>query len=224
MHGVVMHTMVCNLPQCIDLFNNPKVQASAFFGVAQDGTVHQFGPLLHNWEAWAQKAGNAAWYSIEFADNKDPNNPLTAAQIAAGAQLVELLSRIGHFPLEITNDPNGTGFGVHNMGGQDWGGHSCPDMPPRHVRSAQRGAILELSKVIRSQRSPQQSSGPQRHEADGNSSLDQIAAGRGTSSDHLIHVTRHSVISEPNLVAFNYYVRGGTQHKMPKGLVYYTSN
>lgn len=149
MQGVVMHTMVCNLPQCIDLFNNEEVQASAHFGIAQDGQIHQFGPIGKGWIAWAQKAGNLAWYSIEHADNRNPNNPLTEAQITASAQLVELLSRFAGFPLQITDSVAGRGFGVHNMGGINWGGHTCPDLPPKHVRSAQRPQILALARKIR---------------------------------------------------------------------------
>jgi len=55
------------------------------------GRVHQFGPIGKGWIAWAQWRATG-WYSIEHADNHDPNNPLTDAQIAASAQLVELLS------------------------------------------------------------------------------------------------------------------------------------
>ena len=126
MQGVVMHTMVCNLPHCIDLFNNPAKQASAHFGIAQDGHIHQFGPIGKGWIAWAQVAGNLAWYSIEHADNRDPNNPLTDAQIAASAQLVELLSRFAGFPLQVTDNVTRKGYGVHSMGGKAWGDHTCP--------------------------------------------------------------------------------------------------
>ena len=80
--------------------------------------------------AWAQVAGNLAWYSIEHADNRNPNNPLTDAQIAASAQLVELLSRFAGFPLQVTNSVTGKGYGVHYMGGKAWGDHTCPDLPP----------------------------------------------------------------------------------------------
>lgn len=154
MQGVVMHTMVCNLPHCIDLFNNPAKQASAHFGIAQDGHIHQFGPIGKGWIAWAQVAGNLAWYSIEHADNRDPNNPLTDEQIAASAQLVELLSRFAGFPLQVTNSVTGKGYGVHSMGGKAWGDHTCPDLPPDHVRSHQRPAIIALAKQIRNQRTP----------------------------------------------------------------------
>jgi hypothetical protein len=149
MQGVVMHTMVCNLAHCIELFNDPSRQASAHFGIAQDGRIHQFGPIGKGWIAWAQVAGNRAWYSIEHADNRDPNNPLTDDQITASAQLVEFLSRFAGFPLQVTNSVDGKGYGRHSMGGKAWGDHTCPDLPPAHVRSHQRPAIIALAKQIR---------------------------------------------------------------------------
>jgi hypothetical protein len=150
MMGVVMHTMVGNLPGTITVFNESGFEASAFFGVDQNGKIHQFGPIGQNWEAWAQVSGNSNWYSIEFADDGNPNNPLTAAQLTAGAQLVELLSRFAGFPLQITNSVSTPGLGVHSMGGASWGGHTCPDSPPSHVRSGQRAAMLSQANDIRS--------------------------------------------------------------------------
>ena len=133
MQGVVMHTMVCNLPQCIDLFNDPGVQASAHFGIAQDGRIHQFGPIGKGWMAWAQVAGNLAWYSIEHADNRNPNNPLTDAQIAASAQLVELLSRFAGFPLKVTDDVTGRVRGAQHgrrvVGRSHLPGHAAASRP-----------------------------------------------------------------------------------------------
>ena len=105
MRGLVLHTMAGNLPGTIAWFNNAESQASAWFGVDQLGEVHQFGPLGRGWMAWAQAAGNSAWYSVEMADDGNPANPLTAAQITAGAQLLEVLSRFAGFPLQITDDP-----------------------------------------------------------------------------------------------------------------------
>ena len=60
--GVVMHTMVGNLPGTIATFNNSANQVSAHFGIAQDGSVHQFGPIGKGWIAWTQMAGNDTWY------------------------------------------------------------------------------------------------------------------------------------------------------------------
>jgi hypothetical protein len=108
--GVVMHTMVGNLPGTIEVFNNRSFQASAHFGIDQNGNIHQFGPV-NGWKAWAQVAGNPHWYSIEHADNGNPAEPLTQAQIDSSAQIVELLSRdsVGRFSLQVTNSPSAEG-------------------------------------------------------------------------------------------------------------------
>jgi|SRR5215472_4164655 len=149
MMGVVMHTMVGNLPGTVSWFNTPTAQASAQFGIAQDGLIHQFGPIGKGWIAWHAGAGNATWYGIEHADDGNPDNPLTDAQLTASAQLVECLSAFAGFPLAISNSTTTKGYGVHYMGGSAWGGHSCPDMPPQHVRSSQRGEILIRAQAIR---------------------------------------------------------------------------
>ena len=149
MQGVVMHTMVGNLPGTITEFNNRDNGASAHFGIDQSGLIHQFGPIGKGWCAWAQAAGNLTWYSIEHADDRNPDNPLTPEQVTASGQVVECLSAFAGFPLQVTDRPAGRGYGVHYMGGQAWGGHTCPDLPPRHVRSQQRQAIIDLAKLIR---------------------------------------------------------------------------
>jgi hypothetical protein len=149
--GVVMHTMVGNLPGTIEHFNNPDAQASAHFGIAQDGRIHQFGPIGKGWIAWAEVDGNATWYSIEHADNGDQHNPLTAEQITASAQVVELLSRFAGFPLIVTDSTAGRGYGTHVMGGAAWGGHTCPGPGPR---AAQRHDIILLARAIRGGAAP----------------------------------------------------------------------
>jgi hypothetical protein len=150
MMGVVMHTMVGNLPSADAWFNDPASQVSAFFGIAQDGSIKQWGPVGQNWMAWAEAAGNPAWYSIEHADNGDPGNPLTAEQIAASAQLVECLSAYAGFPLQVTDSVGTPGYGVHYMGGEAWGGHSCPQLANgTGPRAGQRYDIIALAKLIR---------------------------------------------------------------------------
>lgn len=146
MMGVVMHTMVGNLPGTIETFNNPASSASAYFGIAQNGEIWQFGPVGENWEAWAQVAGNRDWYSIEHADDEKTGNPLTEAQIVASAQLVECLSAFAGFPLQVTDSVSVKGYGTHVMGGAAWGGHTCPGPGPR---AGQRAAIIALAKEIR---------------------------------------------------------------------------
>lgn len=145
MMGVIEHTMVGTLRSTIEWFNNPASQASAFLGIEEDGHAHQFGPVGANWMAWAQAAGNPMWYSFEFADRGDPSRPLTADQIATGAQALECLSRFG-FPLQVTDSTDVKGFGTHGMGGVPWGNHpQCPGP----VRAAQRHEMVALAKQIR---------------------------------------------------------------------------
>jgi N-acetylmuramoyl-L-alanine amidase len=144
--GVVMHTMLGNLPGTVASFNDPHRQASAFFGVAQGGLIWQFGPVGKGWEAWAQVAGNLEWYSIEHADNGHTTTPLTSQQVTASAQLVECLSAFAGFPLQVTDSVTGHGYGTHVMGGAAWGGHTCPGPGPR---AGQRDDIIALAKKIR---------------------------------------------------------------------------
>src|SRR5580700_8074273 len=146
MQGVVMHTMVGDLPFAVARFNDPTAQVSAHFGIDQSGNIHQFGPIGKGWIAWAEMAGNEAWYSIEHADDGNPANPLTPAQITASAQIVECLSAFAGFPLQVSNSTSVKGYGWHGMGGEAWGGHfSCPG----DVRKAQRGKIIALAAAIR---------------------------------------------------------------------------
>ena len=147
MMGVVMHTMAGDLPGTVSWFNNPQAQVSAHFCVAQDGAVVQMGPIGKGWIAWAEAAGNEAWYSIEHADHGDPAHPLTAAQITASAQLVECLSAFAGFPLQVSDSPSVKGYGWHGMGGEAFGGHfDCPG----DVRKAQRPQVIALAMSIRS--------------------------------------------------------------------------
>jgi N-acetylmuramoyl-L-alanine amidase len=183
MMGVVMHTMVGDLPAVVSWFNNPQAQASAHFGIAQDGEIWQFGPIGQGWCAWAQEAGNSTWYSIEHADHGNPDNPLTDAQIAASAQLLECLSRFAGFPLQESNSPSEKGYGVHYMGGAAWGGHSCPDAPPKHVRSKQRPVIIALAKQIRAGGTVAD------YTSDGSKNLHEIAAGGHAGSSTVLRLT-----------------------------------
>lgn len=186
--GLVMHTMVGNLPGTIAVFNNPSYQASAHFGVAQDGSCHQFGPIGKGWIAWAEEAGNAAWYSCEFADDADTRNPLTDAQITTGAQLLECLSNYAGFPLEVTDDVHGKGLGTHVMGGSAWGGHTCPGPGPRAM---QRYEIVKLAKKIRAGEAPVPKAGPvtQWHTTGGALSLAGLAAQYKTAPATIIRLT-----------------------------------
>jgi hypothetical protein len=77
-------------------FNDPSFQASAHFEIGgkwsgNDGRIWQFGPA-RGWEAWHVMAGNSMWFGIEHEDGGDPARPLTDAQLAASAQILEALS------------------------------------------------------------------------------------------------------------------------------------
>ena len=80
--------------------NSAKAKAWFALPEAERGKKEQDG--MAGWKAWAQVAGNPNWYSIEHADNGNPAEPLTQAQIDASAQIVELLSRdsVGRFKLQ----------------------------------------------------------------------------------------------------------------------------
>jgi len=151
MMGILMHTQVGNNPGTVSWFNNPQAQASAHFCIAQDGSVVQMGPIGKGWIAWHAAAANLTWYGIEHADDGNPANPLTPAQITASAQIVECLSAFAGFPLQISNSPSTKGYGWHGMGGAAFGGHyDCPG----DVRKAQRPQIIALAMAIRSTSPP----------------------------------------------------------------------
>ena len=178
MMGVVMHTMVGNLPATVDLFNSSAAAVSAHFGIAQDGSVWQFGPIGKGWIAWAEVAGNQAWYSIEHADDGDTGNPLTDAQLTASAQLVEVLSRFAGFPLQVTDSVGVKGYGTHVMGGAAWGGHTCPGPGPR---AGQRYEIIGRAAAIRA--------GQVAWTSQGSVSLAGLAAQLGTTPSSILAMT-----------------------------------
>jgi hypothetical protein len=218
MMGVVMHTMVGNLrPGTVATFNNPApggnpaAAVSAHFGVAQDGSVWQFGPIGKGWIAWAQKAGNNAWYSIEHADDGNTENPLTDAQLTASAQLVEVLSRFAGFPLQVTDSVAVQGYGTHVMGQDAWGGHTCPGPGPR---AGQRHEIVARAQEIRA--------GAVAWTSDGTLSLAALAAQHNTQPSVILRMTAiHGGVFPPQLAAYINGVFGGSispQTAMPKGL------
>jgi hypothetical protein len=211
MQGVVMHTMVGNLPGTITLFNEPSAQVSTHFGIAQDGSVHQFGPIGKGWVAWAQMAGNFAWYSIEHADDGNTENPLTGAQIIASAQLVEVLSSFAGFPLQVTDSVAGRGYGTHVMGGAAWGNHTCPGPGPR---AGQRAQIITMAEAIQQGDAPTESS----YTTTGTDSLLQLAASIGTEASSILRRTAiHDGAFAGDVAA--YINAGNLSAEMPPGLV-----
>jgi len=144
--GVVIHTEAGYEAGTVATFMNPANQVSAFWSIARGGTCHQYVPVGHGYCAWSQAAGNDAWRGVEDEDQTHPSIPLTAKQIATFGQILEACSTYDGFPLEITDDVNGTGLITHGDGGVNWGNHpSCPGS----VRRAQRPQIIAMAKAIR---------------------------------------------------------------------------
>ena len=212
MMGVLMHTMVGDLPGTVNWFNNPQAQASAHFGIAESGEIWQFGPIGKGWIAWHAAAANHTWYGIEHADGGQPASPLTPAQITASARLVECLSAFAGFPLQVSDSPSVKGYGWHGMGGEAWGGHfDCPG----NVRKAQRPQIIALAAAIRHGSGPPKT-GPFRQVAPGGRTLAQIAAARNTTPQHLAQVTAGAFTAAD--------VADIAELPLPEGWIYYTSN
>jgi hypothetical protein len=220
MMGVVMHTEVGDNPGTESWFENPAAQASADFAVAQDGSIVQMGPVGKGWVAWAEANGNRAWYSIEHADDGHPANPLTAAQITASAQLVEVLARFAGFPLQVSDSTSVKGYGWHGMGGQAWGGHlNCPG----DVRKAQRPQIIALAMAIRQGGQPAAS--VREWTTAGMSSLAQLAQQEHTEPSTILRLTaQHAPVYPGPVAAWLNAVFAGTadpSKPMPAGLALY---
>lgn len=219
MTGVLMHTMVGDLPGTVSWFNNPQSQASAHFGVAESGEIWQWGPIGKGWIAWHAAAANRTWYGIEFADNAAPSNPLTAAQITAAAQLAECLSAFAGFPLQISDSPSVKGFGWHGMGGAAWGGHfDCPG----NVRKAQRPQIVALAMSIRQGGAVTPS--PRKWVTAGQSSLATLAKDQKTTPAAILQLTAQHGPLPAEVAVFVNGVFGGTVNPakpMPRDLVLY---
>jgi len=105
--------------------------------VTKDGHSEQYTEL--NREPWAQGAGNASYHAFECEGY--PNEPYTPAQINTLATWHNFLST----PDLLANAPGERGVGVHSMGGQAYGGHSCCGP----VRQAQRPAIIARAQTLR---------------------------------------------------------------------------
>lgn len=225
MMGLVLHTEVGDNPGTESWFENPAAQASADFAVAQDGSVVQFGPVGKGWVAWAEADGNRTWYSVEQADDGNPANPLTQAQITATAQLLECLSAFAGFPLQISDSIAVKGFGWHGMGGQAWGGHvNCPG----DVRKAQRAQIIALAMSIRSGGTATVTTPPPREWVTaGMSSLAGLARQLGTEASMILRLTAEhspSAIYPTPVADYLNGVFAGTidpSKPMPKGLALY---
>jgi hypothetical protein len=135
LQGLVLHVIVGTLEAADSIFKNPSRDASAHFGVGKDGRLWQW--VDTNDKAWAQMAGNPHWISVETEGQ--PTEKLTEAQMDTLAKLYGWLEETENIPLQIANDVNARGFGIHSMGGAAWGRHACPGV----LRADQRQEILD---------------------------------------------------------------------------------
>lgn len=113
----------------------PGTRRFSHFWVSKAGVIEQYQETGR--ESWAQESGNSSYWSVETEGF--PNEALTSAQIASLAKIHNFLGA----PNAIASKPGQKGIGTHYMGGEAWGGHTCPDpIPGAGPRSHQRTAIL----------------------------------------------------------------------------------
>src|SRR5690242_20730558 len=145
--GVVQHTEDGFEAGTFATFMDPGSQVSAFFSIGEDGTAHQYLPVGRGMVAWAQAAGNPAWYSCECEDKLRSGTPMTDIQLTVFAQIYSALAERDGFGYAVTdNTSSGRGLITHGDGGNAWGGH--PDCPGP-VRRAQRPEILARARAVR---------------------------------------------------------------------------
>lgn len=184
--GMVQHTEDGFEAGTVATFMDSKAQVSAFFGVSEAGAIDQFLPVGRGLVAWAEADGNQEWYSCECEDRLNPGQPMPPAQITAFAQVLEACAARDGFPLESTDDVNGTGLICHGDGGVAWGNH--PDCPGS-VRKAQRPAILEKARAIRAEGATAAAAPPRQWKTAGIDSLAQLAAAQKTEPSTILRLT-----------------------------------
>jgi hypothetical protein len=132
--GLILHVQEGE-GSLFERFSDPGTKSSAHFWVSRAGAIEQY-VSVHD-RAWTQRAGNAAWASVETSGFA--GRPLTAAQTDAVARIYAWGARVHGWPLRVTDSPDGSGLGTHSMGAGAWGGHACPGA----VRAAQRGEVMD---------------------------------------------------------------------------------
>lgn len=158
--GVVLHIASGFYLGTVTWQKNPDAAVSSHFIVGRDGAVCQMVDLTD--EAWAQKAGNPSWISVElegFAPDdqlhaKYPGwETLTPQQITVCARILLKAHQVYGVPLQLAISPAGQGLGHHSMGcenGIDWGHCSCPG----EAIKAQKPAILAQAVALKAGLAP----------------------------------------------------------------------
>ena len=140
--GWILHVVEGNgspLPYWESLKSPNRAFAHAW--VAKDGSSEQYQELDR--QCWAQGAGNGTYLAFETEGRS--GEPLTSAQVATLAAWHRYLGTRD----ALADAPGQLGIGVHYMGGQAWGGHTCPDPAPGvGPRSLQRTSILAAAQQL----------------------------------------------------------------------------
>lgn len=139
--GVTLHIMAGTLEGTENWFNNSRAEASSHFGTGRGGQLRQWVDTKDR--AWAQKAGNPNWISIE--NEGRAGDALTEAQIDRCAEVLAWAHKTHGVPLQATSSPSGRGLGHHSMGGAAWGNHpACPG--PKVI--AQKAEIIRRARLL----------------------------------------------------------------------------
>lgn len=154
--GVVLHIASGFYDGTISWQRNPSADVSSHFIVGRDGRCVQMVDTAD--EAWAQRAGNPRWLSIElegFApdDGLHATHPgwetATPQQIEVCARILVRAHQVYGVPLQLATSPSGRGLGHHSMGaesGVDWGHSQCPGQAIK----GQKPAILARAQALAS--------------------------------------------------------------------------
>jgi len=138
--GAVLHIQQGTENGTWSWFNNPDAKASAHFGNPKTGKLEQF--VDTDDKAWAQKAGNDNWLSVE--NEGQPGDALTASQMENIARLMVWMNQTLGVPIQLANGASDSGLGYHSMGGTAWGHPQCPGAPIIQ----QRAAIIAAAQQI----------------------------------------------------------------------------
>lgn len=129
----VVHIMEGSLDGCDSWFHNPDAEASSNFGNGKDGRLFQWVGTADT--AWAQAAYNHVSVSVEHEG--ETGDHLTPEQLENDAQLLAWAHRVHGIPLQVTNDPAGSGVIGHGLLGVAGGDHpDCPGQPILDARQA----------------------------------------------------------------------------------------
>jgi N-acetylmuramoyl-L-alanine amidase len=139
---VIVHTMVGTLKGTARYFGQPGVKVESTFGVADDGTVHQW--LDSERRADANYQANLRAISIETEDDGDPTRPWTRPQAQALIDLITWCCRAHRIPPVFCETPTTPGVAWHAQFGAPSAFTNVPGkICPGPVRIAQlRGEIL----------------------------------------------------------------------------------